>query len=124
MVLSQLDIALLGHGIIEVMEEERSSRDEQGHWLPGHSGNPIGRAKMPVSLVQILKDRLRDNPQDAERLVDSLVKLGIGKDRKAIKDIMERTDGKVAETHRIEGELPVRLVFLPAETTQAKDEND
>ena len=40
----------------------------------------------------------------------------MGKTRElgAIKELLDRIDGKVVERHRLEGELPIKLVFVPA----------
>ncbi len=95
------------------------TRDEQGRWLPGVSGNPNGdwggRPIGAVSLVTILKRRLYEHPEDSEAIIDSLVKMGRSRELGAIKEILDRIDGKVAETHRIEGELPIRIEFVPAQ---------
>lgn len=31
-------------------------RDENGHWLPGYSGNPTGRPSVPADVRQALKE--------------------------------------------------------------------
>lgn len=87
-------------------------------WKKGQSGNPAGRPPNPVSLTAILNRKLAEHPEDAEAIVNALIALGkrpsltqLG----AIDKIFDRVDGKVAETHRIEGEFPVRIMFVPAE---------
>ena len=83
-------------------------------WKPGQSGNPSGRPAMPVSIVKKLRSRLILQPELADQIVDSLLQLGIKSDLGAIKEVIDRIDGKVVETHRIEGEIPVILKFTPA----------
>lgn len=75
------------------------SRDSSGRFEPGVSGNPSGRPKGAVSLSTLLGHHLRDNPDDADRIVQELI--SIAKDpehpywRYAVKIIFDRVDGKV-----------------------------
>lgn len=92
---------------------------EKPRFKKGQSGNPSGRPKMPISLTQILKQRLTEHPEDGREIVDALI--AMAKSRgiqgiQAVKELFDRIDGKVIERHRIDGELPIRLVFVPAET--------
>ncbi len=101
--------------VIEVQRKKATELLKPFQWKKGQSGNPHGRPPNPVSLTAILNRKLAEHPEDAEKIVDALINLGIGKDMKAIEMNFERIDGKVVERHQIEGELPVRLVFMPAE---------
>ena len=71
-------------------------------WKPGQSGNPGGRPKrkpLTEQLEKILDECGRD-PQRrtyARRLVESAVKRAIKKDTFALKEIWERTEGKVPQ---------------------------
>ena len=96
---------------------QRGDHLEKFQWKPGQSGNPKGKQTGAVSLVERLKAYLRRHPEEADKLVKELVKLALNKNMsqlQAIEKIMERTDGKVAETRRIEGELPIKILFVPA----------
>ena len=84
-------------------------------WKPGQSGNPKGRPPNPLSLTALLNAKLTAHPELANAIVDALINMGGGRDMRAIEMAFERIDGKVAETHRIEAEIPVRLVFRPAQ---------
>ncbi len=83
-------------------------------WEKGQSGNPLGRPVGTVSLVERLKAYLRRHPEEVEAVVESLVKQGETGNIVAIKELLDRIDGKVAETHRIEGKIPIKLIFVPA----------
>ena len=96
------------------MTEHIIQRDDKGHFLPGTTANPNGRPPDSVSLVTILKRRLRERPEDADAIINSLIQMGKTRELGAIKELLDRIDGKVAETHRIEGELPIKLIFIPA----------
>lgn len=88
---------------------------EPYQWKPGESGNPSGRPKESVSLVTKLRQYLTTHPTEANQVIESMVKQGKLGNMIATKEMLDRIDGKVAETHRIEGELPIRLVFVPAQ---------
>jgi len=95
-------------------------RDEKGRFLPGATPNPYGSGGRPVgsvSLVTKLKEHLAEHPEDVATIVKQFVELGKRPNLSqlsAIDKLMDRIDGKVAETHRIEGDIPIRLVFVPA----------
>ncbi|KKN72916.1 hypothetical protein LCGC14_0406200 [marine sediment metagenome] len=62
-------------------------------WQPGQSGNPNGRPKS--SVTTLLKNR---NPEDNKKVADTLYALAIRGDMSAIREYIDRTDGKVTET--------------------------
>lgn len=79
-------------------------RDLQGHYLPGQaSPNPSGRPPVKVSLVKLLQDRLLKN-ENALGIIDALIDKCIKeRDVQAIKEVLDRIDGKVADRHLIQG---------------------
>ena len=89
-------------------------RTSKGRFVKGLSGNPSGRPRMPVSLALILKQLLLEHPEDAKEIVASLIQLGKRGDLGAVRELFERIDGKVVERKVIGGELPIKLVFVPA----------
>jgi len=103
---------------------KKPGRKKKFHlWEPGESGNPKGRPVGSVSILERLKAYLRRHPEDADSIARELVELGKTKNMNqlsAIKEIMDRIDGKVIEKHQIEGELPIKLLFVPAEQILSK----
>ena len=96
--------------------DEEPIRDWRGRFTKGSPGlNKGGRPKGSLSLVKLLREYLQDNPNEAHDIVTTLVKMGSrGKELGAVREIMDRIDGKVADKHEIEGTIPVQLVFMPA----------
>ena len=99
-------------------------RDSKGRFIPGQSGNPGGTPVGTVSLVALLRKQLAEHPEDAKDIVKSLVAMGKTRELGAIKEMLDRIDGKVVETHKIEGELPIKLVFVPAKEMLAADKEE
>src|SRR4051812_31183344 len=82
-------------------------------WKKGESGNPGGRPK-GRSVGAALRE-LADTEHNGRALVDLLAERMM---REALagkfpfaKEVLERLDGKVTETHRVRG-LPEKVVFL------------
>lgn len=107
----------------EDTQSQDGVRDAKGRYLPGHSGNPRGMPPGTLSLVGILRKQLSEHPEDAKAIIASLIAMGKGYEIKAIKELFNRIDGKAVETHRIDMEMPVKLVFVPAKALLDADES-
>lgn len=66
-------------------------------YKPGQSGNPKGRPKN--SVTTLLKNR---NEEDNRAIADKLYSLALKGDMSAIREYIDRTDGKVIDKHQIE----------------------
>ena len=93
---------------------ERADHLKKFQWKKGESGNKDGRPTGSISITETLKKFLRRNPEALEDIVIALIEEGRLGNMVATKEMLDRVDGKVAETHRIEGELPIKLLFVPA----------
>ena len=111
--------SLIGKPKVDKRKDYKPQRDKKGHYLPGQSGNPMawgcGRKPGAISLVNRLRNYLNAHPEEAEAIIVGLIKEGKLGNVVATREIFERIDGKVVETHKIEGELPIRLIFVPAQ---------
>ena len=83
-------------------------------WQPGESGNPGGRQK--DILTPLLREFLNaDNEAEKIAIVKELI--GISRTRgmrgqvAALKEIFDRIDGRVPETHKIESDVPITIVY-------------
>lgn len=78
-----------------------TSRNEQGQWLPGTSGNPQGRRPKKIiteSLLLALTEAAADGDRTKARAIaDKLVEKALEGDIQAIKEAMDRTEGKAPQ---------------------------
>ncbi len=69
-------------------------------FMPGQSGNPGGRPKGD-SVTTWLRRKLQDEPipgqTRAERIAETIMRAAEDGDPKLIKELLDRTEGKVAE---------------------------
>lgn len=95
------------------MIDEAATRDENGRYLPGTSGNPGGRPKGSVSLVAALRrelERRQDSGQPGiEAVAARLVDLAVGGDLRAAREIADRLDGKPTQAVDLHASEPFVL---------------
>lgn len=111
--------------------EQRISRRADGTfdkgnantWKPGQSGNPSGRRKGP-SLSALAARLLDKDPELAMQIVRKWLGQAKGGDARALKELLDRTEGKVPERIAgVEGE-PMTVVFRAAERPEEGDSGD
>ncbi len=100
-------------------QEHRTSREISNanliRFKPGESGNPGGKQAGKSITAELRK--LIDSGTNAEDMAKILCALckKMGPDQmKALRELLDRTDGKVAETHKVEMDVPVTIIFKPA----------
>ena len=114
----------------ETSELQRTNREKSNANLkmfkPGQSGNPNGRPPGIRYLSELARDILKDTRKGDttgltidELIVLALVKEALKGNTKAIEMIHDWTEGKVLDTHRIEGEGIVSILYK-----QVKEEKD
>lgn len=89
-------------------------------WFPGESGNPEGRPKN--SVTTLLKNR---SPKDNQRIADKLYQLALDGDMSAIREYIDRTDGKVSDILKVEGQIlitPDMRAIAMRELLEVKEE--
>ena len=90
------------------------NRDEKGRFTEGHPGGP-GKPKGSISLVAILKRQLEKidplyDKSTAEALIEQYLQKAMEEgDGQAIRDMMDRTDGKPKQEHAIEGHVEIHF---------------
>jgi len=88
-------------------------------WKPGQSGNPGGRQK--DILTPLLREFLNAD-DEAEKIAVVKQLIGIAKSPgmrgqvAALREIFDRIDGKVPETHKIESDVPITIIFKEVES--------
>lgn len=84
-------------------EKHAETRLDGGKWAPGYCPNPGGRPKGSVSLVAILLQKLREQDPDmpartrGEAVVESILAKAKDGDTAMLKELLDRTDGKVSQ---------------------------
>ena len=111
--------------LMETKEKQLGGCTGKG-WLPGQSGNPNGRPPHKRYLSEIVREMLQevrkgdvDNKTNDELVVMALFEKALVGDTKAIEMIHDWSEGKVTDSHKFEGDIPVSIVYKP---TDAKDD--
>jgi hypothetical protein len=97
-------------------EETGKNRDEKGHFIEGISGNPNGRPKGSVSIVEEIKRKLETIPEGEKKtylqiFVEKLFKKGIDEsDTTLMKDLIDRVDGKPQQNIKADVEGTILLL--------------
>ena len=104
-------------------EQPKNSHLKKYEFKPGQSGNPGGRPKYkPITdALKMLLDEayLADGTTLAQHIAQEVTKelldpagnLKHGYNTALLKELLDRTEGKVADTLRIEGDIPVNIVY-------------
>ena len=95
----------------QVKNTNLGNSGEPHRWKPGESGNPNGRPKNVKYISEALRELLGGDPALLKELVLAIAsKAGKG-DVQAFKEITDRIEGKVVETHKFGGDIPVSIVY-------------
>ena len=90
-------------------------RDAKGRLTKGHSGNLAGMPVGTPSLTRAFKKRLKNHPEEEDKIIEAAIKCAILGDMRATELLWNRADGKVAEKHLVEGAMPLVIQFVPAQ---------
>lgn len=88
------------------------TRDDHGRFRPGHSGNPGGRpaSQSLNSAIRARLDEVRDDGQTrAQRIAAILVELAEGGDLRAIREVIDRTEGRPPQSIALDTGVPYEL---------------
>lgn len=88
---------------------ENGNTSGKDHWFKkNHSGCPTGGKQTAVKLGARIRRHLREHPEDADAIVESLIKHAIAGSHQHLTILLDRVDGKVKTqvdahvTHRSE----------------------
>ncbi|KKK64193.1 hypothetical protein LCGC14_2986710 [marine sediment metagenome] len=100
------------------VKHEKSRGFLEQQYKPGQSGNPAGRPPGIRYLSELARDILKqsrrgdtDGKTTDELVVLALVKEALKGNTKAIEMLHDWTEGKVLDTHRIEGDGIVSILY-------------
>ena len=91
-------------------------------WKPGQSGNPKGRPKGIKYMSELLREQLDQVPDTIDSkpntktwrdlICDSILRAAVKGNQPAItKELLDRIEGKVKDTHQVEGDVPISIVY-------------
>jgi len=86
--------------------------DKLHQWKPGESGNPGGvpKGKSITAELRKLIDK-GTNAEDAARVLYDIAMKGGRSQVEALKELLNRGDGKVPDTHKIESDVPIYFTY-------------
>lgn len=82
-----------GNGIVTA-EKQQEKRVFGRPFPPGVSGNPLGRPKKEHSLTDLMREILNNDPVRKRALVTTLLDMAAKKDIAAIREVLDRLEGK------------------------------
>ena len=94
-------------------------RDAAGRWAPGHSGNPSGRPACQSlnAAIRARLDEMREDGQTlAQRIAVVLVGMAEDGDLRAIREVIDRAEGRPAQAISVDSAGP--LILQPVTFTQ------
>lgn len=77
--------------------EKGKSGNPKTQWKKGESGNPNGRRNAAKDILNQLLDVKIDDRTQREQLMLKLIQMGMRGDLGAIKEVLDRTEGKSKE---------------------------
>lgn len=100
-------------------QEDLEQRNSKGQYLPGNgpfeagvSGNPNGRPPNKDSITYQIKQALaKGEGIEAKALAKMAIKEAKAGSYPHFREILDRTDGKVTETHAILGNILIEVVY-------------
>jgi hypothetical protein len=97
---------------------ESGNPDKQ--WKPGQTGNPNGRKNSAKDILNKILDTEIDDKTTKEKLLNKLVNMGNRGNLNAIKEILDRTEGKSTEHIITEEHKPIRVLEFGDDTLDEK----
>lgn len=86
------------------------SGNPETQWKKGQSGNPNGRKNAAKDILNKLLDVEVDDRSQREQLMLKLIQMGMRGDLGAIKEVLDRTEGKSKEHIITEEFKPLRVL--------------
>lgn len=91
---------------------ENRTRDDAGRFRPGVSGNPSGRGNAPSLLAALraeLDAREASGRPALRAIAERLVEMALAGDIRAIREVLDRLDGKPLQAVSVDATAPLML---------------
>lgn len=103
----------------QVKNNNLGNSGEPHRWKPGESGNPNGRPAKELCITSLVREILErdagDGKTNAQLVAEAIVQLAKTPNARGhvptVKELLDRIEGKVPETHKIEGDIPVSIIY-------------
>lgn len=89
---------------IAVEKQQENSRVFGRPFPPGVSGNPNGRPPKGTAITDVMKAMLNEKPEIKKALAAKLYELALGGDLAAIREVLDRIDGKPKAELQLSGD--------------------
>ncbi len=94
-------------------EDSKPNKGGNPNWKPGQSGNPKGRPKKDISITSLVRELLEKEgakgKTNAQLVAEAIIKLATSPNARGhvptVQELINRLEGKVADIHKIEGEI-------------------
>lgn len=98
----------------EISLEKQEENRKPGTWLPGQSGNPLGRPKKGHSITETIKAMMDEKPEIKRALAVKILQMAAEGDITAIKTVWNYLDGMPLQKNEIGGSNgePIKLAVL------------
>lgn len=88
----------------------------KGHkWQPGESGNPNGRPPKGYAVTDVMRQMLEEKPEIKKALMAKLLEIALKGDLPAIREILDRLEGRAKQSVELSGDEQNPLVVIKHE---------
>lgn len=97
--------------IPEIQAKNRqSNKKNKTSWKPGETGNPNGRPKKGTPITDFMRELFHAKPELKAQLVETLMVMALKGDIAAIREIMDRMEGKPTQTNEVQIEEMIPIL--------------
>lgn len=95
--------------------DEKHGENKGHRWQPGESGNPNGRPPKGTAITDVMRQMLEEKPEIKRALMSKLLEMAIKGDLAAIREVIDRMDGRAKQSVELSGDEQNPLVVIKHE---------